>query len=203
MSMNEKRSTGRPARGFLETSNEIEDVKVENSLRVPTDEEVKEMKTLAPVSRGLREAALRAEELRSRMSEQQNDPSMYDEFYIDPRVIPEGWDYNWKRHSTAGMEDDTYATELRQAGWEAVPAERHPELVPIGAKGAIIRKGMILMERPEEISNMAKQRELATAREAVAAKERALGQVPMGSYERNDRASGIRKSYGPMSIPTS
>ena len=49
---------------------------------------------VAPVTRGLREAALRAEELRARMNDDSMDPSMYDEFYIDPRKIPEGWDYN-------------------------------------------------------------------------------------------------------------
>ena len=203
MSTSEKRGPGRPARGFLETNAEIEDVNVDNSFRVPTDKEAIELQTLAPVHRGLREASLRAEELRERLRSQENNIDFHDEFYIDPRMIPEGWDYNWKRHTTAGQEDETYATELRQAGWDPVPAERHPTLVPIGAKGAIMRKGMILMERPMEISDMAKQRELSTAREAVAAKERALGQVPMGNYERNDRATGIRKSYAPMAIPNS
>lgn len=154
-------------------------------------------------ARGLREAAIRAEELRNRMRSNEMAPDMYDEFYIDPRIIPEGWDYNWKRQEIAGMPDKAYEVELLQAGWEPVPAERHPDMVPPGHVGAITKKGMILMERPSEISNMAKQREFATARDLVINKERALGIAPAGTFERDSNRTGIKKSYSPMEIPRS
>jgi hypothetical protein len=157
----------------------------------------------APVSRGIREAALRAEELRNRMREQSDFETgdMYDEFYINPSIIPDGWDYNWKLKSVYGMEDKDHMREMYKVGWEAVPSERHPDMMPIGYKGAIERKGMILMERPTEISNIAKQRELATARQAVEDKERAIGLARGSAYEQGRKV--VNKSYSPMQVPRS
>jgi len=157
----------------------------------------------APVTRGLREAAIRAEELRNKMRGEQFDSQVYDEFYIDPRIIPEGWDYNWKRESIAGQIDDDHLIEMRMAGWEPVDSKRHPEMMPIGYTGPIRKKGMILMERPLEITRMAQEREVSTAREVVAAKEKALGMAPAGTFERDRSKTGVRKSYQPMNIPQS
>ena len=95
----------------------------------------------APVNRGLREAAIRAQELRDRMRNNAVDPTMHDDFYIDPRNIPEGWDYNWKRESIAGQTDQEHMIEMRSAGWEPVDARRHPDLVPTGYTGAIRKIG--------------------------------------------------------------
>ena len=158
---------------------------------------------LPPVNRGLREAALRAEELRAKMRDDQFDAQMYDEFYIDPRIIPEGWDYNWKRETIAGQVDEDHLTEMRIAGWEPVDSRRHPNMMPPNYTGPVRRKGMILMERPLEITNMAREREVATAREVVAAKERSLGMSPGGTFERDRAKTGVRKSYSPINIPTS
>jgi hypothetical protein len=76
-------------------------------------------------------------------------------------------------------------------------------MMPIGYKGPIIRKEMILMERPAEISSSAKQRELYEARKAVADKEKALGMAPQGHFDRDQGRSGVRKSFEPMAIPKS
>jgi hypothetical protein len=157
----------------------------------------------APVTRGFREAALRAEELRNRMRDQSGFETgdMYDEFYINPSVIPDGWDYNWKLKSVYGMEDKDHVREMYKVGWEPVPSKRHPEMMPIGYNGAIERKGMMLMERPSEISDMAKDRELSMARQAVSDKEQAIGIARGSAYEQGRKTVG--KSYGPMAVPRS
>jgi hypothetical protein len=154
-------------------------------------------------ARGIREAALRAEEIRNRIRNTGSDDigDMYDEFYISPTVIPDGWDYNWKRKVVAGYEDKEHTIEMLQAGWEPVDASRHPEMMPAGYKGAIERKGMVLMERPKEISDLAKQRELATAKKAVSDKEQALGLSRSGEFERGRKS--VSKSYAPVEIPRS
>jgi len=186
-----KRGPGRPPKDAI--MNRGEDTMIENTAEnVPT----------SPVSRGLREAALRAEELRSKMRANDTEIAMYDEFYIDPRDIPEGWDYNWKRESIAGMTDEENMIEMRSVGWEPVDSARHPDKMPIGYKGAVRRKGMILMERPKEISDIAKDRELRMARQVVADKERSLGITPNGTFERDPRRTGITKSYQPMEVPS-
>jgi hypothetical protein len=168
-----------------------------------TDKNTNRIVETSPVSRGLREAAIRAEELRNKMRNDQYDSQMYDEFYIDPRVIPEGWDYNWKREFVAGQSEDDHLIEMRVAGWEPVDAKRHPDMMPVGYSGPVRKKGMILMERPLEITRMAQDREAATAREVVVAKEKALGMAPAGTFERDRAKTGVRKSYQPMNIPQS
>jgi len=60
---------------------------------------------------------------------------------------------------------------------------------------------MILMERPKEITAIAQDRELSTARELVNQKEKALGIAPAGTFERDRKQTGIRKSYEPMQVP--
>jgi len=188
-----KRGPGRPVRTpIVET--------LEQNMNNTVEEASPEL-GVAPVNRGLREAALRAEELRTQMEGNTLDPSMYDEFYIDPRIIPEGWDYNWKRESISGMTDEQHMIEMRSTGWEPVDTRRHKSMMPIGHSGAIRKKGMILMERPKEITSMAQDRELATARELVNQKEKALGLSPAGTFERDRRQTGIKKSYEPMKIP--
>src|ERR1700685_1506786 len=48
-----------------------------------------------------------------------------DKFHIDPAIIPEGWSYEYRRHSVLGKDDPSYEVTLAQRGWEAVPADRH------------------------------------------------------------------------------
>lgn len=148
-------------------------------------------------------AARRAEELREHGSG--NDDGE-DEYRIDLRIIPDGWSYEWKRHTLLNAEDPSYDVSLRQKGWDPVPASRHPELMPMDYKGnTILRKGMILMERPLEITEEAKDRELRKARAQVHQKEAQLG-GPQGpaQFSRDNKGDSmvkIKKSYEPMPIP--
>ena len=188
-----KRKPGRPRKIEIEENTPVfEDNVVENQ---PI--EVKS----ALVTRGVREAAIRAEQIRNRTRDAETDMAIYDKFYIDPRDIPDGWDYNWKRYETLGQTDGSYEVELAQSGWEAVDVSRHPHMMPANYKGPIIREGMMLMERPAEISNRAKFLELQEARRVVKEKERALGMAPSGTFERDQRRTQINKEYIPMEIP--
>ena len=148
-------------------------------------------------------AARRAAELREHLGDDLGDG--VDEFYIDPRVIPEGWSYEWKRHTTLGAQDPSYQVALARGGWESVPAHRHPEMMPDNWKGAAIeRKGMILMERPAEITEQVKARELRKAREQVGQKEQQLYGAPAGQFARDNKGNPlvkVAKSYEPIPIP--
>jgi hypothetical protein len=148
-------------------------------------------------------AALRAAELREHLGDDLGDG--VDEFYIDPRIIPDGWSYEWKRYTTLGAQDPSYQVSLARGGWEAVPASRHPELMPDNWKGAHIeRKGMILMERPAEITEQVKAREERKARDQVGQKEQQLYGAPAGQFQRDNKGNPlvkVAKSYEPMAIP--
>lgn len=127
-----------------------------------------------------------------------------DDFYINPAEIPDGWTYEWKRKTIAGQEDPAYAVALARMGWEPVPADRHPSMMPTGGKYATIeRKGMVLMERPKELSDEARMIELKKARQQVNNKKSQLGSAPDGQFGREHASvqPKISTSYEPMPIP--
>ena len=131
------------------------------------------------------------------------DLDSIDEFYIDASIIPDGWSYEWKRHTLLGREDPSYQVSLARAGWEAVPANRHPEMMPVGSNSQTIeRKGMILMELPKEISDERRARERRKAVDQVRAKEAQLSGTPDGTLTRDHERvkPRIRKEYA-MPIP--
>jgi hypothetical protein len=150
-------------------------------------------------------AARRADELREHLGGLDDG---VDDFYIDPRDIPDGWCYEWKRHTTLGAEDPAYEVQIARAGWEAVPVSRHPKMMPKDYPGmTILRKGMMLMERPQEIVDEAKAIELRKARAQVRQKEIQLRGAPAGDnspFSPDNKGSSlvnIKKSFEPMSIP--
>ena len=127
-----------------------------------------------------------------------------DRFRINSSEIPEGWTYEWKRKLVLGQPDPAYEVELMRRGWEPVPLDRHPYMMPPG-KGynTIERDGMILMERPKELTEEARDVEVRKARNQVRQKEQQLASTPDGTMTR-DHASArpsIRKGYEPMAVP--
>ena len=116
---------------------------------------------------------------------------------------PDGWTYEWKRNTLFNQEDPAYMTSLLRTGWEAVPAKRHPEMMPIGAMKSIERKGMILMERPAEVTRKFEEADKRRARLQMRAKEEQLGSAPQGQFGRDhaQAAPKIHKSYEPLPIP--
>ena len=122
-----------------------------------------------------------------------------DEFYIPKNMVPDGWVYEWKRHTIWNQEDPAYTVQLAREGWEPVPSSRHPTWMPSNwEKGSIERKGMILMERPKEISDEVRRIEYRRAREQVRIKESQLSGTPDGTMDRV--APTIKKTFD-MPIP--
>ena len=125
-----------------------------------------------------------------------------DKFYIDPKIIPDGWSYEYRMYSVLGKEDPSYGVTLAQKGWEPVPADRHPELMPMGFKGnTILREGMMLMERPLVITKAANDRELREARRQVGAKEAQLAGAPVGTAPRDNKGASlvkVNRTYEPL-----
>lgn len=132
-------------------------------------------------------------------------PDGQDKFYIDPSKIPDGWTYEWKRWATVGKEDPQYQVALQQTNWTAVPANRHPELMPTGFKGATIDiDGMRLMERPEMITNWQKERAKQAAEAPVKGIRAKLGSAPAGHFERGTHPGApvaVKSGWTPPEIP--
>ena len=127
-----------------------------------------------------------------------------DDFYIPLDEIPDGWTYEWKRHTIYGQEDPAYQIQLARAGWEPVPVARHPWMMPNNTSTqTILRKGMILMQCPTEIIDERRASDLRKARMQVRAKEQQIAGTPDGTMTRDDARvkPNIKKSYEAMPIP--
>jgi hypothetical protein len=148
-----------------------------------------------------RDAAARAAELRNHS----DTDSGSDEFFVEPGIVPQDWSYEWKMRTVLGAEDPAHQVALQRKGWEIVPASRHPQMMPLGYTGImIIRKGMVLMERPLEITEEARSIEHRRARLQVRAKEEQLSASRPGEFERSHKGENmtkIKKGYEAMPIP--
>jgi hypothetical protein len=155
-----------------------------------------------PVEDPRTRAARRALELREHRGTMDDG---VDKFYIDPRIIPDGWSYEWKTFTVLGKENPSYQVALAHKGWEAVPRSRHPELMPDNYRSDTIeRDGMILMERPQEITDEVMANDLRAARLQVRAKEEQLSGAPQGQFERankSDSLVSVKKSFESIPIP--
>ena len=148
-------------------------------------------------------ASIRAQQIRANNKGELGET--VDEFFIDPDIIPDGWTYEWKRETLLGMDMESHFVHLSQMGWEAVPTKRHPELMPMGsAKKNIVRKGMMLMERPEELTQEVRDIERRKARERVMTREQQLASVQPGHFERTNKDNSmvkVKRTYEAMEIP--
>ena len=161
----------------------------------------------APLRPAMREedsrsaAARRAAELRGHLGDIVEGQ---DDFYVPLDEIPDGWTYEWKRHTTYGQEDPAYQIQLARSGWEPVPASRHPWMMPNNTSSqTILRKGLILMMCPTEIVQERQSAELRKARMQVRHKEQQLAGTPDGTMTRDHAQARpkISKSYEAMPIP--
>lgn len=92
-------------------------------------------------------------------------------------VPPPGWKYQWNAVSVIGNKEIMMdqSLEMEENGWRPVPASRHPGLfMPVGSTGSIIRGGLRLDERPEELDNEAREEELRKARKLVSDRNESL-----------------------------
>lgn len=107
-----------------------------------------------------------------------------DPFAIDPRIIPDGWEYQWNTISVTGNKDVVADMNLlmMENGWRAVPASRHPgRYMPTGYEGAIIRGGLQLEERPKALSDEARAEDQRAAHQLVSDRNEALQLTSMRS----------------------
>lgn len=163
-------------------------------------------RSIASDERGLDHKARAAERAREIMGNVGDFDEGVDDFRLDGDLTPDGWTYEWKRELVVNSEDYTYINSLKRTGWEPVLAGRHPELMPVGTKPdePIRRKGLVLMERPKEITDRVKQIDIRRARQQIAIKEQQIKNAPDGQFDRNNKDNSlvsVKRSYQPMAVP--
>lgn len=129
-------------------------------------------------------------ELRSR---KRKGGQSVDQFAVPPEIIPKGQSWEWKRETAAGQGSVQYDVMLREQGWLPVDGAHYPQLVGEGHIGPIRRDGLILMERPIELTREAMEEDYRNAKQVVMDKEAQIGNAPNGQLPRQ-RADGTPTS---------
>ena len=196
------RRRGKPPAGLKPAMEIPEDIfEAEDDVREPLSVPRAEMRPTVRNEDHLARAKLRTAQLKGHLGDLDEG---HDDFYIPDGAVPEGWTYEWKRRLLLGQEDPAYMVSLRLRGWEPVPAERHPEMMPTNWQGEIIeRKGLVLMERPTEIVDETRRLEYLKARKQVRDKEAQLSGTPDGTLTRDHAQTKpkISKSFEAVPIP--
>lgn len=133
-----------------------------------------------------------------------------DRFYIEPGLIPLGMDWQWNRYSVLGKEDTENLIMMQEDGWTAVTwsklpeMKRPPNMTERGLKDPVIRGGMILMERPMELTQEARAEDRQAADDQVQTKlTEVTGSAPPETMTRSHPGlkNHITRSFGPAGIP--
>ena len=141
-------------------------------------------------------AARRAAEIAGHLPDENEAVDAFDVSGLQP----EGFRYQWKMRTILGQEFPQRQLEQAKHGWEAVPASRHPQLMPHGWKGSDIeREGLVLMERPTVIQEEMERRERKEARDLVQGNREKLGEASPGEFAR--RNVTLKNTYTPVDIP--
>jgi hypothetical protein len=107
-----------------------------------------------------------------------------DRFLIPEEDKPEGVSFNWKRWSVNGQEDPFYISNMRLQGWEPVTGSDMPGLAPEGHTGSLLKEGMLLMARTQELTDQAYAEVARASRQQVQDREKANGVAPTGQAPR-------------------
>jgi hypothetical protein len=149
-------------------------------------------------------ARRRISELRAQYGDLDDDNSdvYLDRFFAE---APPGWTYEWKTHTVFNKSFPHYTTQLMRSGWAPVPANRHRELLyPEYTDESIIIEGLMLMERPKELTDRRRLRERIKATEQVRNSEAKLVDAPPGTAPRDAHRKTqprVGSSVGPIGVP--
>ena len=133
-------------------------------------------------------APRKRERKRSNLAMLQTDP-----FAVNKENIPPDVSVEWKRHTVTGAEDPFYLARMREQGWEPVDPRVHTDWVPLPPSydaPNVIKDGLILMERPMELTQEANDESRAAAKQQVREAEQRLGLTPNNQLTRDH--DGVR-----------
>jgi hypothetical protein len=103
--------------------------------------------------------------------------STKDIFDVPQNLIPDGWEYQWCAVTVTGNSEILMDQNLMMAenGWRPVPADRHQgRFMPVGHTGSIIRGGQMLMERPKQLCEEARNEDVRNAKQLISDRNDAL-----------------------------
>lgn len=136
-----------------------------------------------------------------------------DRFRIPPSMIPEGMSLQWVTSQVYGQEQTQHRAEFERKGWTPVHGEDfdgrfNGMFMPKDLEGEINNGGLVLMARPQELTEAAEKEDLRKAREQLMIKEAALrgGELPGVTLDTTHRtalaSNKVSRSYERIAVPT-
>ena len=124
-------------------------------------------------------------------------------YLVDESRVPDGMSYEWKRTAVLGVEDDEHQTNLQNNGWTPVPASRHPELAGLkaGKDAVIVRGGLMLMERPKDLTDEAHRSDKRRADEQLTTQLKRVGQESRAAGAGSATEVGVRHGRLSAEVP--
>jgi hypothetical protein len=129
-----------------------------------------------------------------------------DKFHIDASDIPDGMSYQWIASTVAGAEQRQSIAQFQQNGWESVPMSRYPgRYGPEKLDGKpnhtpIIIDGLILCERPIELTIEAREEEISAARQLIRTRNEQFQPKLPGALR--ERGTGLRAKRSIEGMPS-
>lgn len=150
-------------------------------------------------------ARLRMAELRAQygdVDEGDTGDAYLDRFYCE---APPGWTYEWKVHTVFNKTFPHYSNQLQRNGWAPVPAHRVRQLLwPEYSDETVVIDGLMLMERPQELTIRRRNIERIKATDQVRNSEAKLSEAPPGTAPRDAHRKTrptLVSAVGPIGIP--
>lgn len=137
-----------------------------------------------------------------------------DRFHIPKNILARipGMSFQWVTKEVYGQIQHQHMADFTKTGWTPVHQEDFDGIfdgmfMPRGAEGEINNGGLVLMARPQEITDRALEKDYRKAKEQIQIKERALrgGDLPGvrdADHESALRTNRIKKHREPIAIPT-
>jgi hypothetical protein len=124
-----------------------------------------------------------------------------DKFHIDKSDIPDGMSYQWIAMTIMGAEQRNTVAGFQQNGWEPVDMSRYPgRYSHLKATGHIVIDGLGLYERPEELTQEARDEEIMAARDLIRTRNDQF--VPRLPEARARRGTELRAKRSIEGMPT-
>lgn len=143
-----------------------------------------ELRAEGPRPDSVREAELRAQEIMEDLDGW--DGVQGSELNIPSTLAPDGWEYQWRAQTVLGKDNRHHMLNLLRTGWRAVPASRHPWLMPAGYEGSIEIGGQVLMEIPKILADQRRATDKREAIDQVVTSEQRIHDTPANTAPREE-----------------
>lgn len=126
-----------------------------------------------------------------------------DPFALPPELLAKypGMSFQWNAYEVFGRPDHRQRQFEEMQGWRAVPYSMFPGyFAPIGTPGFIVVKDMVLMERPQNLTDEARREEIARANQNLRINQRMAAEPTVLGPKFNPNGQYVTSARNPTNL---